>query len=75
MEELLNNLPLPYESINATIYPNDLAIIIRVTLYPNTTYNTDNVSTVHTAITESSSIAGCHISTDSVYTSVYISSG
>ena len=75
MEEVLNSLQLPHESINATIYPNNFAVIIRAGLYPNVTYTTDDVTTVHTAITESSDIAGCNMINDSVYTSVYISSG
>ena len=75
VEEILNRLHLPHQSINATIYTNYYAVIMRVKLYPNITYTTDNIAPVHSTITGSSSIAGCHIIKDSVFSAVYISNG
>jgi len=73
VEEILNRLQLPHDSINTTIYPNEPAVILRVELFPNITYTINSVSLVHSAIIEASSIGGCHIINDSVYSVIYIS--
>ena len=70
---MLSRLQLSHESINTVIYPNDSAVIISVKLFPNITYTKDTI--IHSTITESSSIAGCHITDDSVHSALYISSG
>ena len=72
---ILNEIELLYQSINAVVHPNDSAVIVTVNLYPNISYATNNISSVHSIITESSRIASCHVINGSVYSAVYISNG
>ena len=72
---MLNRLQLPFESINTDIYPYDSAVIMTVKSFPSINYTRDTISVLDSTITESSSIAGCHITDNSVHSALYVSSG